>query len=71
MIRKLNGSNHIFIAMENKKPIFKPGDKIRHKATKITATVEGIKKGEYLLSECYGSHMPIDFQDKWEKVLEN
>lgn len=47
---------------------FKPGDKIRHKATKITAIVKGINNGEYLLTECYGSHMPIDFQDKWEKV---
>jgi len=49
-------------------PSFKIGDKIKHKKENITATITDIKNGEYILSGCCGTHLPIEWQGSWELV---
>lgn len=50
------------------KPIFHIGDKIKHRTQGITAVIQDIKDGEYILTECYGSHLPIKWQNSYELV---
>lgn len=47
-------------------PRFEIGDRIKHISQNITATITDIKDGEYILSDCCGNHMPIEFQDSYE-----
>lgn len=50
-------------------PKFKVGDRIRHRSQNITATIVDIKKGEYILSDSCGSHMPIEWQYNYELIV--
>lgn len=51
-------------------PCFKIGNKIKHKKENITATITDIKNGEYILTGCCGTHLPIEWQGSWELVKE-
>ncbi len=51
-------------------PKFKVGDIIRHKKHGITCKIIAIDT-EYRVSECNGTHMPIEWQDAYELVEQN
>ena len=45
---------------------FKVGDEIIHKKQNISAKIVDIKDDEYIVTGCYGSHIPIEWQDSYE-----